>query len=498
MRLTSGLIKLHDPILAKPETSRPIIASLTARALLAFAIGSYLLLFISWTLQNHYTFGTFGFDLGIFDQGVWLLSQFKEPFITVMGTHLFGDHTSFILILLVPLYWIWPSVNVLLVVQCLVLGMAAIPAFLLGRWMLRNEWLALCVAIAYLLQPVVAYTNLEQFHPDAFEIPLVLFVFYFMVRGRWKMFLGCVITLLLVKEDVALFTLPLGVYVAMRYNRWIGFLTAGISLAYFILVVLVILPGFNHVGNLDVYRIPFGGLSGLIKTTFTHPWEVVSLAFGPDKPLYLLQLLLPLALLPLGSMVVFTAVGPLLSNLLSNFPYQHWIQYHYATLIVPTLIVSAVFTLSKIPRGLTRILPAVALVVASLGGQYYWGPSPWSRVPAPLVREPSPSINEFRTATFLIPPDAHLATFYRFVPHLSHREQIYEFPNPWRATYWFDSRHDGQRLPEADQVEFVLLSPGQEDPVDLSLIPLLRDEGFITIYESSSLLLMKRLPRLIP
>ncbi|PIP75103.1 MAG: hypothetical protein COW87_00315, partial [Candidatus Levybacteria bacterium CG22_combo_CG10-13_8_21_14_all_35_11] len=68
LRLTSGLIKLHDPILAKPETSRPIIASLTARALLAFAIGSYLLLFISWTLQNHYTFGTFGFDLGIFDQ----------------------------------------------------------------------------------------------------------------------------------------------------------------------------------------------------------------------------------------------------------------------------------------------------------------------------------------------------------------------------------------------------------------------------------------------
>ena len=66
------------------------------------------------------------------------------------------------------------------------------------------------MAVAYLLQPAVAYINLEQFHPDSFEVPLVLLALYFMVRGRWKLFVGCVVALLLVKEDVALFTLPLG------------------------------------------------------------------------------------------------------------------------------------------------------------------------------------------------------------------------------------------------------------------------------------------------
>ena len=43
-----------------------------------------------------------GFDLGIFDQGIWLLSRFKSPFVTIMGLNLFGDHASYILLLLRP------------------------------------------------------------------------------------------------------------------------------------------------------------------------------------------------------------------------------------------------------------------------------------------------------------------------------------------------------------------------------------------------------------
>jgi len=459
---------------------------------------TYIFLFAKWTVRNHFAFGTAGFDLGIFDQGVWLLSRFKTPFITVMGTHLFGDHTSFILALLVPLYWIWPSANVLLVAQCVALGLAAIPVFLLGRWVLRSEWLALCVAAAYLLQPAVAYINLEQFHPDSFEVPLALLALYFMTRGRWRLFLGCVVALLLVKEDVALFTLPLGIYVAVRYDRKIGALTAALSLVYFFLALYVILPAFNNLGTLDAWRVPFGGFGGLIKTTATHPGEVVGTALGKDRPLYLLQLLLPLAFLPLGSLLVLTSAGPLLSNLLSTFPYQHWIQYHYTTLIVPPLVASAVYSLGRAPRGWIRTGLTLTLVMASVWGAYYWGPSPWSRVPSPLARVPDPPIEAFRVATGMIPPDASLATFYRFVPHLTHREQIYELPTPWRAANWSDYRFEGQRLPEAEQVDYVLLSPRQADPVGLALIPMLKEEGFVTIYESRALLLLKRPPAQIP
>ena len=70
--------------------------------------------------------------MGIFDQGVWLLSRFHAPFVTVMGRNLFGDHTSFILLLAVPLYWIWPHAQTLLVLQTCLLAAAAIPIYLLA------------------------------------------------------------------------------------------------------------------------------------------------------------------------------------------------------------------------------------------------------------------------------------------------------------------------------------------------------------------------------
>src|SRR5579863_3936431 len=69
-------------------------------ALIALYVGwfSYLI----WKL--YYGYGYPPFDLSIFNQGLWLLSHFHIPFVTVMGRNLFGDHTSFILSLFAPFY----------------------------------------------------------------------------------------------------------------------------------------------------------------------------------------------------------------------------------------------------------------------------------------------------------------------------------------------------------------------------------------------------------
>ncbi|KRO41106.1 MAG: hypothetical protein ABR58_05335, partial [Acidimicrobium sp. BACL19 MAG-120924-bin39] len=58
------------------------------------------------TTRNHFGLGTSAYDFGLFDQGVWLVAQGKAPFVTLMGRNLFGDHTSFILLPLVPLFWV--------------------------------------------------------------------------------------------------------------------------------------------------------------------------------------------------------------------------------------------------------------------------------------------------------------------------------------------------------------------------------------------------------
>ncbi len=75
------------------------------------------------TVEIHRGLGTSAYDFGLYEQGVWLLSRFESPFVTLMGRNLFGDHSSFILLFLVPFYWFDPPTSFLLVVQSVVIAL---------------------------------------------------------------------------------------------------------------------------------------------------------------------------------------------------------------------------------------------------------------------------------------------------------------------------------------------------------------------------------------
>jgi uncharacterized membrane protein len=289
-----------------------------------FATLLYIWVYTRLTFRHHDAFGTFAFDFGIYDQGLWLLSHFHRPFSTIMGRHLFGDHTSFILLPLVPLFWLFSTPKLLLALQAAALGIGAVPAFLLAREKIRNEWMAAGLAIAYLLHPSIGWTNLEQFHPDVFEVPLVLFALYFMVKHRWVGFFVCLGLAMLVKEDVPLLAFGLGVYVAVKHDRRIGLITCGAAVAYFLAALYWVLPAFNGVGTLNTWRIPFGGVGGTVRTLVTRPGDFLEYVGHPDRVWYLWQMFVPLGLLPLLTpSFMLIALGPLASNLLSTFIYQY-------------------------------------------------------------------------------------------------------------------------------------------------------------------------------
>lgn len=74
--------------------------------------------------SQHVTFGDHVFDVRIFDQGLWLLSTGREPFVSLRGLHLFADHSSYVMVLLAPLYWPWSDYRMLMIVSlaCLASG----------------------------------------------------------------------------------------------------------------------------------------------------------------------------------------------------------------------------------------------------------------------------------------------------------------------------------------------------------------------------------------
>ena len=121
-------------------------------ALGAMVVG-WSLIFIHLGFQRHDRFGTFGFDLGIYDQAIWLLSRFKDPFVTIRGLHYFEHHVNLITVLFVPAYWLGAGPSFLYLVETVWMALGAVPLFLLARDRLRSGWLAVAVAGCFLLYP---------------------------------------------------------------------------------------------------------------------------------------------------------------------------------------------------------------------------------------------------------------------------------------------------------------------------------------------------------
>ena len=68
------------------------------------AIAAYFVIFSALSILKHESFSTTAFDLGIFDQNVWMFSQGQNFVNTVNGFYPFADHIQPILYAVALLY----------------------------------------------------------------------------------------------------------------------------------------------------------------------------------------------------------------------------------------------------------------------------------------------------------------------------------------------------------------------------------------------------------
>ena len=83
-----------------------------------------------------------------------------------------------------PLWWLWPSPSLLLVVQAAAVAAGAPAAYLLARRHLGSDWAGLAFALAYLLYPPTQWLVVDDFHPVALATPLLLWGFWFLDTDR--------------------------------------------------------------------------------------------------------------------------------------------------------------------------------------------------------------------------------------------------------------------------------------------------------------------------
>ena len=55
----------------------------------------------------------------------------------------------------------------------------------------------------------------------------------------------------------------------------------------------------------------------------------------------------------------------------------------------------------------------------------------------------------------MVPDDVSVTATYSLLPHLAHREQIYDWPNPFEAAYW--GNDDDVRLPDPSTIDYLVV-----------------------------------------
>ncbi len=423
------------------------------------------------SLRLYATYNYPPFDLAIFDQGLWLLSHLHAPFVTIMGRNLFGDHTSFILLFLVPIYRLLPEPQGILVIQTLAIGATALPIFAIARRLTRSVVIATTMGAVYLLSPALQQVNLEQFHPEGLQVLVWTLAIYAAIESRGWLLAVTVALTLLTKEDAVVLVVPLGIWVAARRNwRW-GAALVGTGVAYAVVANEWVIPAFLGGPTLYSGRIPFGGVSGFLKTLVTSPLQVWRLVHSQGRLFYLCQMGLSAGwVFLLAPGMAWLALLAVAENVLSVDPYMHQIFYHYSLRIVPVLVIASAWAigrqrLASVRRALTTSTAACALVSC-----VWWGLAPFSSHPEPIDDAAgaivAAAMNHLVTD---LPADASVSAQYPLVSHIDHRQHIYVWPAPFTTSNWGIPSTAAETLPPPFSVTYLILPAnlGVDDNADI-------------------------------
>lgn len=378
-------------------------------------------------------------DLGIFTQLAQAYAGLEAPIVTIKGEgfHLLGDHFHPILVLLGPVYALFPSGLTLLLVQGLLFGISAVPITAAARELLGPR-LGMAAGLAYALSWGLASAVAVQFHEIAFAVPLLAASLAAYLRRRWWACAAWAAPLVFVKEDLGLTVLVLGLVLWWHAGeRRVGATLAAWGAAWFTVTILVILPALNPLGGYDYYdRLdgggPSTGLAGLL--------DVVAGTLTPStKYLTVLLLVLAAGVVGLRSPLLWLAMPTLGWRFLGNVEHYWGWEWHYSAVLMPiaaaALIDGARSRTGRGPLGgalrpasgrVTRIAVAVAAATTLVMGMT----GPMARLAEADTWAGSGRTEAAEAAMAHVDQGAAVETDIHLMAYLVPRAQVYWYGNP--------------------------------------------------------------------
>jgi uncharacterized membrane protein len=379
-----GLVRVAcaAPSLGLARWPTPVVRPRALLAAVAVAALAYALYFGHHTIVRHRNLDSQSFDLGLEANALWNIVHGgpflkSSPFSGPTGS-LVGYHAIFLAYVLAPLYALHQSPETLLALQALLAGAAALPLFV---WSRRHagEGPAALLAFAYLLYPALHGANLYDFHYLVLA-PFFLWLTLCLLEDRHDRTAAVSgLLCLLLREDVAASLVVVGLYFVLSGRRpRAGAIVAVVSAAYFGAVKFALMPAaqpdpaflYAWAGLLPPGERSFGAV---LKTIVGNPVYALGALLTLPKLVYVLQLLVPLAFLPLRRPlgILFLLPGIFFTLLSTGYPPFTQISFQYASHWTAFLFPAAALALCRgngpsCPRPLApeASLAALAALVA--------------------------------------------------------------------------------------------------------------------------------------
>ena len=392
----------------------------------AIAYGIYMSVF---TLRMHGRFQTYNFDLGQYDNIFWsTLHGYPlrdSPLgLTENWTEL-RNHAELSVFFFLPIYALKPAATTLLVLQSFTLGLGAIPIYRFAARRLPRGYAAL-IALVYLMYPPMHGMQFYDFHMQPIASTFVLLVIDFVDARRYWLAGIAFAVAITCREDISVGLAILGAFLMLSGYRVLpGLVIAVVSTIYFVLMRFVIMPSFGSWGFADIYKdlFPQGApnFGGVISTLLSNPLFTLGTLLTPEKIRYALQILVPLAFLPIrrSYLAVSLVAGSIFTLLTTKYNPTIDIGFQYSAHFFPyvfSAVTLAVAAYSPEGAGLVRRRAALAALVTgtALAG-VFWGAIP----PRSLVH------GGFSMMTMSAPTaadkvkDKHIKELHAMVPKLA-------------------------------------------------------------------------------
>ena len=412
---------------------------------------SFVFSIIFWTISitRHLLLHSNAYDLGLFDQWIWLASKGEEQFSTMTGLHLFADHGAWTLYIASFVYKIFPSIYILLLSQSFSLCLTSIPLWFLCKAKEINNRNSVLIILCWLFQPVVFNINLFDFHPEVWAMPILVLFYLFEKEKKFSLCLLMSFFILGTRDGLVLLIFGLGIEQFLKKRFLFSFGLFFTSTAWFIFLNNFAYPALNGekgtVMALIRYEAYGSNFSEIILNILIQPNLLLSNIDWEGSLFYLFILFLPVLffLRRISFQTLAVSLPLLLTNILSDSSAQRDLVHQYSLPISLIIIISLINGFQKYNhyfRYYFRLFWILLCWSALAKPWFFTGPY-LDRIQ--LIK----SSNE---AFAMINKKANVITTSYLVPHLSQRKLI-KFPN-----------NKNQLDADFEKYEILLLNP--QDP----------------------------------